>query len=337
MHRKGFTLIELLVVIAIIAILAAILFPVFAQARAKAKQASCLSNMKQIGLGLMMYAEDYDQTLPSSYYYLNGASSGGGYMHWSGMIMPYVKNEKLFVCPESPFGGYAPTCYGPAGTNNGCAAGYNGIDEAHTPGPAFQTSYKDANDIQVDRISYAPNEMLMPRKKYAGVNQQVVPLGVLAAPAEEILIGEYTFAVNRLIDASPTGGAGAVKSHRPFSAVSLSPAGGPGAVFDGEDYGVGISPAAPIYAVPASAAEAQFTALEDISQTAETIGADHLVYIEPAAHNGGSNYAFSDGHVKWLKLGTALDPNNYLFGKRAYSCQAGMMPPIRKPDGTPVG
>jgi prepilin-type N-terminal cleavage/methylation domain-containing protein len=190
MHRKGFTLIELLVVIAIIAILAAILFPVFAQARAKAKQTSCLSNMKQIGLGLMMYAEDYDQTLPSSYYYLNGANSDGGYMHWSGMIMPYVKNEKIFVCPESPFGGFAPTCYGDAGTNTGCDAGYNGIDEAHGPGPAFQVSYKSANDVQASRMCYTPNEVLMPRKKYAGVPQTVVKLGSLEAPAEEIIIAD---------------------------------------------------------------------------------------------------------------------------------------------------
>ncbi|HEY3298451.1 MAG TPA: prepilin-type N-terminal cleavage/methylation domain-containing protein, partial [Armatimonadota bacterium] len=68
-RNSGFTLIELLVVIAIIAILAAILFPVFAQAREKARSASCLSNEKQIGLGLMMYMQDYDETYPMAYYY----------------------------------------------------------------------------------------------------------------------------------------------------------------------------------------------------------------------------------------------------------------------------
>src|SRR5690349_4121179 len=81
MHRKeriekGFTLIELLVVIAIIAILAAILFPVFAQAREKARQTTCLSNTKQMGLGLMMYAQDYDETMTPAYYYGNPNAGG---------------------------------------------------------------------------------------------------------------------------------------------------------------------------------------------------------------------------------------------------------------------
>ena len=94
--QSGFTLIELLVVIAIIAILAAILFPVFAQAREKARQTSCLSNTKQMGLGLMQYVQDYDETFPTAYFHraFNPASGGtvGGYVHWSFLIQPYVKN-----------------------------------------------------------------------------------------------------------------------------------------------------------------------------------------------------------------------------------------------------
>ena len=82
MKNKAFTLIELLVVIAIIAILAAILFPVFAQAREKARQTSCLSNMKQVGLGLLMYAQDYDENYPRADYWdtrspLNPNATGG--------------------------------------------------------------------------------------------------------------------------------------------------------------------------------------------------------------------------------------------------------------------
>jgi len=82
-RSQGFTLIELLVVIAIIAILAAILFPVFAQAREKARAISCLSNTKQIGLGEMMYVQDYDETFPIAW---------GGYGIWFTQIYPYVKN-----------------------------------------------------------------------------------------------------------------------------------------------------------------------------------------------------------------------------------------------------
>ncbi len=89
--RKGFTLIELLVVIAIIAILAAILFPVFARAREKARQASCSSNLKQLALGVLMYVQDYDERLFAARGNLDG---------WSGNIMPYVKNTQLFECPS---------------------------------------------------------------------------------------------------------------------------------------------------------------------------------------------------------------------------------------------
>src|SRR5450432_3744586 len=81
-RRKGFTLIELLVVIAIIAILAAILFPVFAQARESARKTSCLSNQKQIGLGFLMYTQDYDSAFPSTRHGSVGVAQEGGWLYF---------------------------------------------------------------------------------------------------------------------------------------------------------------------------------------------------------------------------------------------------------------
>jgi prepilin-type N-terminal cleavage/methylation domain-containing protein/prepilin-type processing-associated H-X9-DG protein len=90
---NAFTLIELLVVIAIIAILAAILFPVFARARENARRASCQSNLKQIGIGIMMYTQDYDERLPRN-------DTATDVDTWVDTIQPYVKSDQLFVCPS---------------------------------------------------------------------------------------------------------------------------------------------------------------------------------------------------------------------------------------------
>ena len=106
-HRhRGFTLIELLVVIAIIAILAAILFPVFARAREKARQTSCLSNVKQIGLGLLMYLQDYDESFPPSYQWVTYGSDWP-LRKWAPTVLPYIKNSQIFVCPSDQPGGDA--------------------------------------------------------------------------------------------------------------------------------------------------------------------------------------------------------------------------------------
>lgn len=116
MKQRGFTLIELLVVIAVIAILATILFPVFAQAREKARQAGCLSNLKQIGAAIMMYVQDYDETYPGPGYLAFWVPGPEG--RWDGLptrpngaplslallLQPYVKSTSVFLCPSNPTG-----------------------------------------------------------------------------------------------------------------------------------------------------------------------------------------------------------------------------------------
>ena len=173
MNRKAFTLIELLVVIAIIAILAAILFPVFAQAREKARQAACISNLNQLGLATGMYVQDYDETYyphrwnsgPNSNPLIaltggaNSPISGAALTKtfWISLLQPYVKNYQVWICPSNP-NGWTETnkdgvqCGGSA--NNvpvGCGGvGYGGQnsyghnDAWMSPGASYATTYGGA-------------------------------------------------------------------------------------------------------------------------------------------------------------------------------------------------
>ncbi len=116
--RRGFTLIELLVVIAIIAILAGILFPVFARARAKGQQTQCLSNIKQLGVAMLGYASDYDMCLPLWSLEGDPMPNPAHPCHtWDVALDPYVKNDQIFSCAANPYenasGGTPPTPAGP--------------------------------------------------------------------------------------------------------------------------------------------------------------------------------------------------------------------------------
>jgi prepilin-type N-terminal cleavage/methylation domain-containing protein/prepilin-type processing-associated H-X9-DG protein len=109
-QNTAFTLIELLVVIAIIAILAAILFPVFARARENARKASCMSNLKQIGIAVMMYVQDYDETYPAANLYATPQR------FWYNVIDPYAKSKQVFVCPDVGVAGGYGNYYNDDGT-----------------------------------------------------------------------------------------------------------------------------------------------------------------------------------------------------------------------------
>lgn len=196
---SGFTLIELLVVIAIIAILAAILFPVFAQAREKARQTACLSNAKQIGTASMMYAQDYDDVLPETGWQgpcSSPAGGGGTDAEFSGVfafpiaIQPYTKNLGILACPSDPDkGGFekqGSLCYEKqllAANIPGAYAGISGTARAMS---------------KVLPLSYAGNYFLSAPYGYtdrgtsvAGVpGAKMRPLASYAAPANLFYVTE---------------------------------------------------------------------------------------------------------------------------------------------------
>lgn len=166
---SAFTLIELLVVIAIIAILAAILFPVFAQAREKARQTSCLSNMKQMGLGVTQYLQDYDETFPMGFEARTWVNEG-----WQIAIQPYCKNLGIFACPSdtlaaTPVPGYEWAGVGISYAGNGLYGNWTTFFSLRGP---FVTGnnggWLDPNPMALATIS-RPAEGIMVAEKHCDV------------------------------------------------------------------------------------------------------------------------------------------------------------------------
>lgn len=150
--NHGFTLIELLVVIAIIAILAAILFPVFAKAREKARQASCVSNVKQIMNAATMYTQDYDETMTWSVNKWSTGTYADPWITWAVQLMPYIKNWDVYACPS---------------TKKGSMMGYWGVDYNVWPTYAVTTYIWDS-----------------------GAAPSPVPLAAIQNPADKIYIAD---------------------------------------------------------------------------------------------------------------------------------------------------
>ena len=195
--KSGFTLIELLVVIAIIAILAAILFPVFAQARAAARKASCLSNMKQIGLSTGMYVQDYDeQFYPHRFNCPSGSAcnplmveNGGNFagitgaaqqkIFWITLLQPYTKNYQVFQCPSNAYGWYGVNKDGQlcGGSASNSAVGCGGV------GYGGQNSYGH-NDA-----------WLSPAGSFNGANGQPASVALASVPrvSSTIIVVDATY------------------------------------------------------------------------------------------------------------------------------------------------
>jgi prepilin-type N-terminal cleavage/methylation domain-containing protein/prepilin-type processing-associated H-X9-DG protein len=322
LKRRGFTLIELLVVIAIIAILAAILFPVFAQAREKARQTSCLSNEKQIGAALTQYLQDNDGVWPPAYYYgdpnAGGSLDATGIYHWSGFCQPYIKNVQIFVCPSDKIGGLPPTNFDVRTNNAGCGV----------PGGAVSFT-SSIQDVQACRISYTANEQVMPRPRggvggvMVGQPQQVVNEAAIDAPADTISVTEFTDYLNAVSGTGP--GGTTFKSHRPSNAIAVDAS---GTVYDTS------SPTGTnLYALSPQVAEATF-----VQQPSAPVGGGslpHIVYVNAGRHAGMNNFLFCDGHAKAMKVTQTLNCGRFLWGQKAYN-QAGT-PFIRCPqNGAPV-
>ncbi len=260
--RIGFTLIELLVVIAIIAILAAILFPVFAQAREKARQTVCLSNEKQIGLAMLQYTQDYDESIPvgDQSFGPNEVSLRG----WDVHLIPYIKNTGVFACPDDK-------------TDASVTLNGNIDDE---PNGATVGSYAINSNF----------EMYPPTMKGGANYGPPITWAQFEAPASTVAFFEIQWFItnpNNPTDNSSAMGDGFGTSGLGYGAPR--PNGGLGPANGGYNVGPNWLEGSPSNNAPSTGIWGTIWGPHGYGDTAL------------ARHNGGSNYVLADGHAKWIR------------------------------------
>jgi prepilin-type N-terminal cleavage/methylation domain-containing protein/prepilin-type processing-associated H-X9-DG protein len=266
--RKGFTLIELLVVIAIIAILAAILFPVFAKAREKARQTSCASNLKQLGLGVYQYVQDYDEKYPSG---LTGNSADGTAQDtsgWAAQIYGDVKSTGVYKCPDDAttplVTANQPTEYPISYAMNSNFAASTGLSQLISP----------SSTVLLFEVSGVNGDPTNPGiSNYGGVYYVAGPSGN----------GSSNTTANNSED-SPVADAGVISDGiTPYSGVAGSTATPPATGTKGSATAL-LETGFIIGAIPGTA-----PATYDTANSGQGL------------HSGGANYAFADSHVKWAQ------------------------------------
>jgi prepilin-type N-terminal cleavage/methylation domain-containing protein len=314
MFRKAFTLIELLVVIAIIAILAAILFPVFAQAKLAAKKAADLSNSKQLGTSLQIYITDYDDFYPVNNHRV---SNGVVELHWSWMILPYVKNEQIFVSPVDKNGGWAPSCFD-ASTNN---RGF-GVPGVQNNGCVAQGYGAGQFTIQVGRLSYTGNQLLMPRKRSDADTSTAINSTVVDGVADTILIAPMTESIECMRRGGPTGEA---RTYRPTLGVRDSAS-------ITNSFSNALPATSQLWALQEAEARTIFACN---TGTPGASSVDHVLrYTHPGRFGNGNNYVYADSHAKFADFYRTLNPRQFQWGKAGYSIGGATV--IDRATGLPV-
>ncbi|MBL8048967.1 MAG: prepilin-type N-terminal cleavage/methylation domain-containing protein [Chthonomonas sp.] len=296
--KKAFTLIELLVVIAIIAILAAILFPVFTKAKMAAKKTADLSNSKQIGIALQLYLNESDDVYPPSNHRENDDPDKE--VHWSWMILPYMKNEQIFISPADKVGGWAPTTWNVLNNNRGFGV------------PSFQQSLGRSTNPgtrQVARISYVANQNLIGRKRQSTDTSNVVPQFEVNDVSGTIIIAPATEAPRCMnADWVPGGNGGEFRTYRPAFGIASK---GQRALSGSAQPSLGEQP---LEALTWATATRIWNCEQNV------VGPDHtLRFTHSGRFDAGNNYVMADTSAKYWNTAATFRAQRFAWGRKGYS------------------